>query len=74
MGPSRGRLIVLAIVCAALPDLDVAGFAFGVRYADLLGHRGLSHSLPFAALVAAAATVPFWRNGHPQGFRVVGRY
>jgi inner membrane protein len=34
-----------------LPDADVIGFAFGIRYGDLLGHRGLSHSLLCAAVV-----------------------
>ena len=33
-----------------LPDADVIGFGFGIRYGDLLGHRGFSHSLLFAAL------------------------
>ncbi len=53
--PRRVRLTGMAL--AALPDVDVAGFAFGVPYASLLGHRGLSHSLAFAAIVALA-TVP----------------
>jgi inner membrane protein len=38
---------------AIIPDLDVVGFRFGIEYADLLGHRGLSHSLLVAALCAA---------------------
>lgn len=38
-------------ICSMLPDADVIGFAFGIRYGDLLGHRGLSHSLLFAAIV-----------------------
>ena len=33
-----------------LPDADVIGFAFGIRYADALGDRGLSHSFFFAAV------------------------
>src|SRR3712207_3149744 len=41
-------------ILAAAPDLDVIGFRFGIRYGDLLGHRGLSHSLFVAAGVAAA--------------------
>jgi inner membrane protein len=47
-------LWVMGMVCAMLPDADVVGFALGIRYGDLLGHRGLSHSLLFAALVATA--------------------
>jgi len=44
--------------CSALPDVDVVGFGFGIRYEDLLGHRGISHSLLFAvglSLVVALA-------------------
>ena len=44
------RLWVLLAVSAVLPDADVIGFAFGIDYGDLLGHRGLSHSLLFAAV------------------------
>ena len=40
-------------MCAMLPDVDVIGFSFGVRYGDLLGHRGLTHSIAFAAAVAS---------------------
>ena len=47
------RLWVAGMLCAAAPDLDVLGFSFGVQYGDLLGHRGLSHSIPFAAVVTA---------------------
>lgn len=31
-----------------LPDADVIGFGFGIRYQDEWGHRGASHSLVFA--------------------------
>ncbi|MFO0600591.1 MAG: metal-dependent hydrolase [Myxococcaceae bacterium] len=37
---------------ALLPDLDVIGFRFGIAYSDPLGHRGASHSIVFAVLVA----------------------
>ena len=39
------RFWVASVVCAMLPDIDVIGFGFGVRYGDMLGHRGLTHSL-----------------------------
>jgi inner membrane protein len=39
--------------CAILPDADVAGFWLGVPLASVLGHRGLTHSLAFAAALAA---------------------
>jgi inner membrane protein len=46
--PMPWRFWGLSVLCAVLPDADVIGFALGVKYADLLGHRGLSHSLGFA--------------------------
>jgi inner membrane protein len=50
------RFWVLSIVCTLLPDVDVVGFYLGVRYGDILGHRGFSHSLLFALLVAVVVT------------------
>lgn len=50
--PQPWRFWFLSAACAILPDADVIGFAFGVRYGDMLGHRGFSHSILFAALVA----------------------
>jgi len=47
-------LWVSAILCSTLPDLDCVGFSLGIRYGDLLGHRGLTHSLLFALLLSAA--------------------
>jgi len=35
-----------------LPDADVLGFRFGVRYADVWGHRGATHSFVFAVGLA----------------------
>jgi inner membrane protein len=47
-------LLVAGVVAAALPDLDVVTFHFGIPYSADLGHRGFSHSLAFAALVGLA--------------------
>jgi inner membrane protein len=44
---------------SAVPDLDVIGFHFGVRYGDLMGHRGFTHSLFFAVLLAGLVTMAF---------------
>jgi len=46
-----------AILCAILPDIDVIGFSFGIHYGDLWGHRGMTHSLLFAAVVAICLAV-----------------
>ena len=50
-----------SIALSILPDLDVIGFAFGIRYEDFLGHRGFSHSIVFA-LVAGAAVLPLFAH------------
>ena len=49
----RSRAAFALVVAAIVPDLDVIGFRLGVPYAHLLGHRGFSHSILFAALLAA---------------------
>ena len=38
--------------CAIVPDLDVIGFYAGIEYGDLWGHRGITHSLMFACMLA----------------------
>ncbi|HWH59965.1 MAG TPA: metal-dependent hydrolase [Terriglobales bacterium] len=53
------RVWVAAALCSAIPDLDAIGFRFGVRYGDFWGHRGFTHSLVFAALLAGAVTLVF---------------
>jgi inner membrane protein len=50
------RIWWLGAGCAVLPDGDVAGYALGVPIDSMLGHRGLTHSLAFAAVVAAVLT------------------
>lgn len=55
--------LAMGALCAALPDADVAGFAFGVRYEDPIGHRGFSHSLVFAALLATLVLPAVYRRG-----------
>jgi len=59
------RVLGLGALCAALPDADVIGFRFGVRYGDLLGHRGLTHSFAFAAALALLATPLARKDGGP---------
>ena len=42
---------------AASPDLDIVGFFLGVPYSNTFGHRGITHGLPFATLVAAGVVL-----------------
>lgn len=51
-------LLALALACAVLPDVDALGLWLGIPYAHPFGHRGFTHSLPFAALLAGLGT-PF---------------
>ena len=45
-----------AALGAAVPDADVLGVFAGVAIGSPLGHRGLTHSLAFAAALAAVLT------------------
>jgi len=47
------RVWVIGAICSVLPDIDVIGFRFGIRYGDFWGHRGFTHSLVFAAILAS---------------------
>lgn len=55
------RLIIAGIVLSILPDADSIGFAFGIPYASFWGHRGFSHSIVFALLVAVLVQQLFFR-------------
>jgi inner membrane protein len=48
-----------------VPDVDVIGFRFGIQYGDFWGHRGFTHSLAFAALLAFTVTALAFRQGFP---------
>jgi inner membrane protein len=49
------RFWAAAIGCSVLPDFDVIGFGFGIRYGDVWGHRGMTHSLLFAVLLGCVS-------------------
>ena len=53
-GVIPARLMEFGVLCAILPDADVAMFKLGVPYESIFGHRGFSHSILFALLVAIA--------------------
>jgi len=54
-------LTAAACLASVAPDLDAIGFEAGIPYAHPLGHRGFTHSLCFALLLAAGFT-PFARR------------
>jgi inner membrane protein len=59
------RVWVIGAVCSVVPDLDVVGFRFGVHYGDFWGHRGFTHSLLFAALLATLVVLVAFRRVVP---------
>jgi inner membrane protein len=74
-GVSPTRLAIVAGTLAVLPDLDVIAFPLGIAYGHMLGHRGASHSLVVAGLLALiSARVCFprtcWRAR--SGWQLVG--
>jgi inner membrane protein len=64
-------LLIAGSVCSVIPDLDVIGFSFGIKYSDMMGHRGFTHSIFFAVTLAAAATLTAFHDSsgnHPVIF------
>ncbi|MGA2422262.1 MAG: metal-dependent hydrolase, partial [Candidatus Acidiferrum sp.] len=60
------RVWMVGAVCAAIPDADVIGFAFGIHYGDFWGHRGFTHSLAFAAMLATTVVLVGFRHALPD--------
>lgn len=57
------HLWAAAAFLSVVPDLDFIGFRLGIPYEDMLGHRGLSHSLFVAGVLGAALLLVFYRSG-----------
>lgn len=51
------RFWVLSAVCTVVPDVDIIGYYFGIKYGNMFGHRGFFHSLPFALLLSVSVVV-----------------
>src|SRR5262245_23407227 len=65
---SKRPWMIAAAFCATLPDIDVVTFHFGIPYGSMLGHRGLTHSILFAAIAGtvtarAAFVTSAWAIG-----------
>jgi inner membrane protein len=59
------RIWVAGAIVSIVPDIDVIGFQFGIRYSDFCGHRGFTHSLAFAAIVGTAVLFLAFRSTVP---------
>jgi len=53
---------VLSIISAILPDIDVIMVSFGIPYQHILGHRGVSHSVLFASVIALLIVIAGFRE------------
>ncbi|AXK70957.1 metal-dependent hydrolase [Lysobacter sp. TY2-98] len=51
------RLLVTGLIASMLPDADTIGALFGIERGTLLAHRGVTHSLAFALVVAGIAVL-----------------
>ena len=67
------RLLFAGVAASLIPDLDVIGFKFGIPYGSAFGHRGFSHSILFAGLLAllAVAGVRWLRTSRWRAFGFV---
>jgi inner membrane protein len=68
------RALLLGVLCSIVPDVDVIGFSFGVAYGDLWGHRGLTHSLFFAAFLSATIVTWLYRGKWKRETAAMGLY
>lgn len=62
---------ILALTAPTLPDLDVLGHRYGIRYQDCFGHRGAFHSLLVALIAALVLVTLFKFLTRTQGFRQI---
>lgn len=65
-GRISARLALAGAGLAMLPDADVIGFALGIDYGDTWGHRGATHAIAFAVMVAAGVAL-LWREARSIG-------
>lgn len=68
------RVLFLGMFCSIVPDFDVIGFRFGIHYGDVWGHRGLTHSFFFAALLSVTLVGVWYRQKEPTGRLVLSLY
>jgi inner membrane protein len=58
----RARVVAIAALSAIVPDLDVVSFSVGIPYEHMFGHRGVTHSLAFAATWSAMMLLLFHKG------------
>ena len=63
------RVWLLGAGCSVVPDLDMLGYWLGIPYDAPLGHRGLTHSLAFAAVLSGLVVATAFRGARWAAFR-----
>lgn len=56
------RFWLLSAACALAPDIDVMCTRFGIAYTSELGHRGITHSFLFAAVLSSLVVLTAFRK------------
>ena len=67
---TQRRFWVFAAVCAAVPDIDILWSPYGIATDNMWGHRGITHSLPFAICFAALVARYGFAGTYWKGFRL----
>lgn len=62
-------LLWLGVAASVIPDVDVVSWWLGIPFGSPWGHRGFTHSLCFAALLALACC-GLWQYGRQHPLRV----
>jgi inner membrane protein len=65
-------ILAVGMACSVLPDLDTIGFWLGIPYEHPLGHRGLTHSIAFAAVLSVVILRIAYRNSSTVERRRLG--
>src|SRR5688572_33065066 len=68
------RFWAIGAIVGALPDLDGVGFWLGVPYESTFGHRGFTHSLVFAAILAGLGLFAFTDRAFATDRRKIWTY
>ena len=66
----RVRFIILTAACSMLPDADVVSFFFRIPYGNVLGHRGITHSILFAIAIGCAVGFFCFRGLEVEGWKL----
>jgi len=61
------RALLFGALCCLLPDIDAVGYWLGVPSSAPWGHRGATHSIFFAAILAGGITAAAFRDAASRG-------